>query len=350
MPRQFSFRGDRLAFSWGIVLLAAVAAALLVAFGGDTHALIPLYSVGVFVCFTLSQVGHGPALVRRARLGLGVAGGHQCLRRRAHLRRPDRRREREVRRRRVPRRDPHPDPRRDDAVHPAPVHEERPGARRPTRLRGRSTDPGRARDHARPGHQSRRRPGRQCRPLDRRRRPGGLHLRRPGAGARRSGLRGSARCRTSPSSSSSRPTGPWSGRSSPISTSWITPGRPDRPAPITFVVVPEYVAKQLVGADPLQPVGHAASARSCWAGRTPSWSTSRTGARTRRHSRPADPAGQKVARQARGPRARERRRRPWERGRGRPGRRLERSERGGLGRSPEGWQARTPRTAGPVVS
>jgi amino acid transporter len=57
LPRQFSFRGDRLAYSWGIVALAAVAFGLLAAFGGDTHALIPLYSVGVFICFTLSQVG-----------------------------------------------------------------------------------------------------------------------------------------------------------------------------------------------------------------------------------------------------------------------------------------------------
>jgi amino acid transporter len=57
MPRQFSFRGDRLAFSWGIISLAAVAGGLLVLFGGDVHALIPLYSVGVFVCFTLSQAG-----------------------------------------------------------------------------------------------------------------------------------------------------------------------------------------------------------------------------------------------------------------------------------------------------
>jgi len=57
MPRQFALRGDRLAYSWGIVLLAAVAFGLLWAFGGDTHALIPLYSVGVFVCFTLSQIG-----------------------------------------------------------------------------------------------------------------------------------------------------------------------------------------------------------------------------------------------------------------------------------------------------
>ena len=57
LPRQLSFRGDRLAFSYGIILLAAVAAGTLILFGGDTHALIPLYSVGVFVCFTLSQVG-----------------------------------------------------------------------------------------------------------------------------------------------------------------------------------------------------------------------------------------------------------------------------------------------------
>jgi amino acid transporter len=57
MPRQFSFRGDRLAYSWGIVLLAAVAAGLLAAFGGTTTLLIPLYSVGVFVCFSLSQAG-----------------------------------------------------------------------------------------------------------------------------------------------------------------------------------------------------------------------------------------------------------------------------------------------------
>jgi len=57
MPRQFAFRGDRLAFSWGIIALASVAGLILIIFGGDTHALIPLYSVGVFVTFTLSQAG-----------------------------------------------------------------------------------------------------------------------------------------------------------------------------------------------------------------------------------------------------------------------------------------------------
>ncbi|PYR27376.1 MAG: amino acid permease [Acidobacteria bacterium] len=57
MPRQFMNQGDRLAFSNGIVGLSVFAAVLLVLFGGDTHALIPLYMIGVFVSFTLSQAG-----------------------------------------------------------------------------------------------------------------------------------------------------------------------------------------------------------------------------------------------------------------------------------------------------
>jgi amino acid transporter len=57
MPRQFSFRGDRLAFTQGIVVLSAAAITLIVIFGGNTSALIPLYSVGVFVSFTISQGG-----------------------------------------------------------------------------------------------------------------------------------------------------------------------------------------------------------------------------------------------------------------------------------------------------
>ncbi len=57
MPRQFSFRGDRLAFTSGIVMLSLVAVVLLVVFEGNTTALIPLYSVGVFVSFTVSQGG-----------------------------------------------------------------------------------------------------------------------------------------------------------------------------------------------------------------------------------------------------------------------------------------------------
>ena len=57
LPRQFMNQGDRLAFSNGIVILSALASVLLVVFGGDTHALIPLYMIGVFVSFTLSQAG-----------------------------------------------------------------------------------------------------------------------------------------------------------------------------------------------------------------------------------------------------------------------------------------------------
>ncbi len=57
MPRQLAARGDRLAFSNGIVTLAAVALLLVWLFHGDTNALVPLYAIGVFVCFTLSQAG-----------------------------------------------------------------------------------------------------------------------------------------------------------------------------------------------------------------------------------------------------------------------------------------------------
>jgi amino acid transporter len=56
-PRQFRTLGDRLVFSNGILILAGLAAALIIVFGGDTHALIPLYAVGVFISFTLSQAG-----------------------------------------------------------------------------------------------------------------------------------------------------------------------------------------------------------------------------------------------------------------------------------------------------
>jgi len=57
MPRQFSFRGDRLAFTSGVLILSVVAVGLLLGFNGETHALIPLYSVGVFIAFTVGQSG-----------------------------------------------------------------------------------------------------------------------------------------------------------------------------------------------------------------------------------------------------------------------------------------------------
>jgi len=57
VPRQFSQRGKRLSFSNGIIVLAVAAALLIIMFKGDTHLLLPLYAVGVFLSFTLSQVG-----------------------------------------------------------------------------------------------------------------------------------------------------------------------------------------------------------------------------------------------------------------------------------------------------
>jgi amino acid permease-like protein len=57
MPRQFANQGDRLVFSNGVLVLVSLASVLLIAFRGKTHLLIPLYAVGVFLAFTLSQTG-----------------------------------------------------------------------------------------------------------------------------------------------------------------------------------------------------------------------------------------------------------------------------------------------------
>jgi amino acid transporter len=57
LPRQLSNLGDRLVFSNGILILGLLAIGLVLAFGGSTHQLIPLYMIGVFISFTLSQSG-----------------------------------------------------------------------------------------------------------------------------------------------------------------------------------------------------------------------------------------------------------------------------------------------------
>jgi len=80
LPRQLANLGDRLVFSNGIIFLAAFAMALLVLYGGDVHSLIPLYMVGVFLAFTLSQAGmvvhwhrsHEPG--KRWRMALNAIG------------------------------------------------------------------------------------------------------------------------------------------------------------------------------------------------------------------------------------------------------------------------------------
>ena len=61
MPRQFTFRGDRLAYTTGIVVLGVLSGVVLLVFRAETESLIPLYAVGVFTSFTLSQAG----MVRR---------------------------------------------------------------------------------------------------------------------------------------------------------------------------------------------------------------------------------------------------------------------------------------------
>ncbi|MGH2372778.1 MAG: APC family permease [bacterium] len=57
LPRQLTYRGSRLVFSWGIVVLAAVSCLLVVVFRADVSQLIPLYAIGVFLSFTMSQTG-----------------------------------------------------------------------------------------------------------------------------------------------------------------------------------------------------------------------------------------------------------------------------------------------------
>ncbi|HTX40911.1 MAG TPA: APC family permease [Acidobacteriaceae bacterium] len=57
LPHVFTFRGRRLLYSWGIYVLVTLTAALLILFGGITDRLIPLYAIGAFLAFTLSQAG-----------------------------------------------------------------------------------------------------------------------------------------------------------------------------------------------------------------------------------------------------------------------------------------------------
>ncbi len=78
LPRQFMNRGDRLVFSNGVIFLSLASIGLLVAFGGLVNALIPLYAVGVFTGFTLSQTGmcvhHFRHRDARWKLHIGING------------------------------------------------------------------------------------------------------------------------------------------------------------------------------------------------------------------------------------------------------------------------------------
>lgn len=73
LPRQLTYRGSRLVFAWGIMGLAVAAITLVVIAGASVTALIPLYAVGVFLSFTLSQSGMVVRLWRSGHLKLGEA-------------------------------------------------------------------------------------------------------------------------------------------------------------------------------------------------------------------------------------------------------------------------------------
>lgn len=66
LPRQLTYRGGRLVFAWGIVALAIAASALVIVAGANTTQLIPLYAIGVFLSFTISQTG---MVVRLRKIG-----------------------------------------------------------------------------------------------------------------------------------------------------------------------------------------------------------------------------------------------------------------------------------------
>jgi len=71
MPRQLQYRGRRLAFSNGIMMLAGIASILIIIFRAQTNALIPLYAIGVYLSFTISQGGMAVRWFRSGRLKLG---------------------------------------------------------------------------------------------------------------------------------------------------------------------------------------------------------------------------------------------------------------------------------------
>ena len=71
LPRQMTFRGSRLVFSWGIMALAALASLLIIVFQASVTRLIPLYAIGVFLSFTLSQGGMARRWWRSSRLKAG---------------------------------------------------------------------------------------------------------------------------------------------------------------------------------------------------------------------------------------------------------------------------------------
>ncbi len=88
LPRQLTYRGSRLVFSWGIMGLATCASLLVVVSGARTTSLIPLYAIGVFLSFTISQTGMVVRLrkVGQLRPGEEVPGRETTMRHDPHWR------------------------------------------------------------------------------------------------------------------------------------------------------------------------------------------------------------------------------------------------------------------------
>ena len=121
MPSRFAFRGERLAFSTGIVALAVLSIVVLAAFRGRVEALIPLYAIGVFTSITLSQAGMVVHWWRERGRRLAAKHRHQRRRRGRDRHRRGDLRDRQVRARRLAHRHHHPAAGWRDAVHRPPV-------------------------------------------------------------------------------------------------------------------------------------------------------------------------------------------------------------------------------------
>ncbi|MEJ7696814.1 MAG: amino acid permease [Candidatus Limnocylindrales bacterium] len=118
-------------FPRGSSLWVSLAASLVVIFGGETHALIPLYAVGVFIDFTIAQAGMVRHWCRERPPGWRSADRDQRRRLCRHRRRRRRRHHDQVRRRSLPGHPAHPHPRGHDALHPARVQRPGGGTARP---------------------------------------------------------------------------------------------------------------------------------------------------------------------------------------------------------------------------
>ena len=150
LPHLFFLRAQRQVHRYGVVVLAIFAAILLVVTRGDTQALTPLFAIGVFVGFTLSQTGMVRHWRRAGRIGLAGPCRHQRRRRAVHAGRAGDRADQQVHRRRLAGRDRGAAAGADvqPGAHDLPAHRRRPGDRAGAAAAGAPHGPGR-----RPGRQ-----------------------------------------------------------------------------------------------------------------------------------------------------------------------------------------------------